>query len=86
MNVPAVAPEDLEALGPFLPLAIQLGRIAVGLADGLNSLHVEYLGRVAERDTRLLTVQVLKGVPVRPRRGGRERRQRARRWPRSAAS
>ena len=62
VNVPAVAPEDLEALGPFLPLAIQLGRIAVGLADGLNSLHVEYLGRVAERDTRLLTVQVLKGV------------------------
>jgi len=62
VNVPAVAPEDMEALGPFLPLAIQLGRIAVGLADGLNSLHVEYLGRVAERDTRLLTVQVLKGV------------------------
>ena len=62
VNVPAVAPEDLEALGPFLPLAIQLGRIAVGLSDGLNSLQVEYLGRVAERDTRLLTVQVLKGV------------------------
>ncbi len=62
VNVPAVAPEDLEALGPFLPLALQLGRIAVGLSDGLNSLRVEYLGRVAERDTRLLTVQVLKGV------------------------
>jgi len=62
VNVPAVAPEDLEALGPFLPLAQQLGRIAVALSDGLNSLEVEYLGRVAERDTRLLTVQVLKGV------------------------
>ncbi len=62
VNVPAVAAEDLEALGPFLPLANQLGRIAVGLSDGLNSLQVEYLGRVAERDTRLLTVQVLKGV------------------------
>ena len=34
----------------------------MGLSDGLNSLQVEYLGRVAERDTRLLTVQVLKGV------------------------
>lgn len=62
VNVPAVAPEDLEALGPFLPLANKLGRIAVGLSDGLNSLQVEYLGRVAERDTRLLTIQVLKGV------------------------
>ena len=62
VNVAAVAPEDLEALGPFLPLVQQLGRIAVALSDGLNSLEVEYLGRVAERDTRLLTVQVLKGV------------------------
>jgi len=62
VNVPAVAPEDLEALGPFLPLAGQLGKIAVALSDGLGSLEVEYLGRVAERDTRLLTVQVLKGV------------------------
>ena len=62
VNVPAVAPEDLEALGPFLPLADQLGRIAVALSDGMGALKVEYLGRVAERDTRLLTVQVLKGV------------------------
>ncbi|MDQ3587412.1 MAG: phosphoglycerate dehydrogenase [Actinomycetota bacterium] len=62
VNVPPVAPEDLEALGPFLPLANQLGRIAAALSDGMSSLTVEYLGRVAERDTRLLTVQVLKGV------------------------
>jgi D-3-phosphoglycerate dehydrogenase len=62
VNVPAVSPADLEALGPFLPLAGQLGRIAVALSDGMRSLEVEYLGRVAERDTRLLTVQVLKGV------------------------
>jgi D-3-phosphoglycerate dehydrogenase len=64
VNVPAIAPEDLEALGPFLPLARQLGRIAVALAEGtsVDALEVEYLGRIAERDTRLLTVQVLKGA------------------------
>ena len=64
VNVPAVAAEDLEALGPFLPLAHQLGRIAVGLAEGaaLDALEVEYRGRIAARDTRLLTVQVLKGA------------------------
>ena len=64
VNVPAVAPEDLEALGPFLPLARDLGRIAVALAEGtsVDALEVEYLGRIAERDTRLLTVQVLKGA------------------------
>ncbi len=64
VNVPAVAAEDLEALGPFLPLSGHLGRIAVALAEGtsIDRLEIEYLGRIAERDTRLLTVQVLKGV------------------------
>jgi D-3-phosphoglycerate dehydrogenase len=36
----------------------------VALAEGtsVDALEVEYLGKVAERDTRLLTVQVLKGA------------------------
>jgi D-3-phosphoglycerate dehydrogenase / 2-oxoglutarate reductase len=64
VNVPAIAPEDLEALGPFLPLAHNLGRVGVALAEGtsIDALEVEYLGRIASRDTRLLTVQVLKGA------------------------
>ena len=63
VNLPAVAAEDMEALGPYLPLCSQLGRIAVALADGpLDALEVEYLGRIADRDTRPLTVQVLKGA------------------------
>jgi D-3-phosphoglycerate dehydrogenase len=53
----------MEALGPYLPLSVQLGRAAVALADGpVDGLEVEYLGRIAERDTRPLTVQVLKGA------------------------
>ncbi len=37
--------------------------MAVALADGpVDGLEVEYLGRIAERDTRPLTVQVLKGA------------------------
>jgi D-3-phosphoglycerate dehydrogenase / 2-oxoglutarate reductase len=64
VNVPAIAPEDLEMLGPFLPLARDLGRIGVALAEGtsVDALEIEYLGRIATRDTRLLTVQVLKGA------------------------
>jgi D-3-phosphoglycerate dehydrogenase len=64
VNVPAIAAEDLEAIGPYLPLARSLGRVAVGLAEGtsVDALEVEYLGRIAARDTRLLTVQVLKGA------------------------
>jgi D-3-phosphoglycerate dehydrogenase len=64
VNLPAVAPEDFEALGPFLPLSLALGRIGVALAEGtsVDAIEVEYRGRIAERDTRLLTVQVLKGA------------------------
>jgi D-3-phosphoglycerate dehydrogenase / 2-oxoglutarate reductase len=64
VNVPAVAAEDLEALGPFLPLAASLGRIAVALVEGpsIDELQIEYRGRISERDTRLLTVQMLKGA------------------------
>src|ERR671923_170922 len=52
------------AFGPFLPLSRDLGRIAVALAEAtsIDALEIEYLGRIAERDTRLLTVQVLKGA------------------------
>jgi D-3-phosphoglycerate dehydrogenase len=64
VNVPAIPPEDQEILGPFVPLSRSLGRIAVALAEGssIDRVEVEFLGRVAERDTRLLAIQVLLGV------------------------
>jgi D-3-phosphoglycerate dehydrogenase len=64
VNVPAVRAEDLEELRPFVALGDQLGRIGAVLAAGasIDAVEVEYLGRIAERDTRLLTVQVLKGI------------------------
>jgi D-3-phosphoglycerate dehydrogenase len=64
VNIPSIAPEDLDALGPFLPLSRDLGRIASTIAErtSVDAVEVEYLGRIAERDTRLLTVQVLRGV------------------------
>ncbi len=63
VNLPAVAAEDMEALGPYLPLCSQLGRVGVALAAGaVEGVEVEYLGRIADRDTRPLTVQVLKGA------------------------
>jgi D-3-phosphoglycerate dehydrogenase / 2-oxoglutarate reductase len=63
VNVPAVGAEDLEVLGPFLPLARQLGRLAASLAEGssVDRIEIEYLGRIAERDTRALGVGVLVG-------------------------
>jgi D-3-phosphoglycerate dehydrogenase len=64
VNVPAVAPEDLEVLGPFLPLARRLGRLAATLGEGgsIDRVEVELLGRIGERDSRPLAVEVLLGV------------------------
>ena len=64
VNIPAVSAEDMEVLGPFLPLARGLGRVAMGLAEAssVDRVELEYLGRIAERDTRLLTLSVLNGL------------------------
>ena len=63
LNVPAVAAEDLDALGPFLPLAADLGALAIELAGGTaERLDFRYLGELADRDTRLLTVAALNGA------------------------
>jgi D-3-phosphoglycerate dehydrogenase / 2-oxoglutarate reductase len=64
VNVPAVSSEDMEVLGPFVPLCRALGRIALALAEGssIDRVESEFLGRIAERDTRLLSIEVLLGV------------------------
>ena len=64
VNAPAVKAEDLEVLGPFMPLARHLGRLAVALSPGssVDTLEVEHLGAIAERDTRPLTTEALLGV------------------------
>ncbi len=66
VNVPAIAAEDLEVLGPFLPLCESLGRIAIALAiaDGgsVDRIQTDFIGRLAEHDTRLLTIQSLLGA------------------------
>jgi len=64
VNVPAIPPEDMEALGAFVPLCRALGRIAIALAHGssVDRVQTEFLGRIAERDTRLLAIETLLGV------------------------
>jgi D-3-phosphoglycerate dehydrogenase / 2-oxoglutarate reductase len=64
VNVPAIPPEDMEVLGPFLPLSRGLGRIAIALTAGssFDRVRTEFLGRIADRDTRLLSIEALLGV------------------------
>jgi D-3-phosphoglycerate dehydrogenase len=61
VNVSAGA-EVAESVRPFLSLAERLGALLTGLAEGaLRSVRCEYLGRIGETDTRVLTLAVLKG-------------------------
>src|SRR3954471_11606122 len=63
VNIPTVGAEDLEVLGPFIPLAAKLGRLAMDLAGGdVRRIAIEVYGALAENDTRLLTVAALNGA------------------------
>ncbi|MGH9178629.1 MAG: phosphoglycerate dehydrogenase [Acidimicrobiales bacterium] len=57
------AAEASETVRPFLPLAERLGAMFGSLNEGTpNRLDVEYEGALADHDTSLLTLSVLKGV------------------------
>lgn len=64
VNIPSVGAEDMEVLGPFLPLASQLGKLAMGLAEGSSVERIEaaFMGKIAEFDTRLLSLAVIRGA------------------------
>ena len=63
VNIPAVRPEVMKALAPFVPLAQRLGTLAQALTDGtIDKVQVEYRGRLASEDTRLLGIAVLSGI------------------------
>jgi len=64
VNIPAIDAEDMAILGPFLPLATQLGKLAMELAEGSSVERIEaaFLGRIADFDTRLLGLAVIVGA------------------------
>jgi len=63
VNVPTATPEELDFLGPFMPLASKLGELAFELAGGAPTrFDFAYRGELADRDTRLLTVAALNGA------------------------
>jgi D-3-phosphoglycerate dehydrogenase / 2-oxoglutarate reductase len=63
VNIPVIGAEELEALGPYVPLAAKLGRLAMELAEGrADEIVVTTYGGLADYDTRLLTVAALNGA------------------------
>ena len=63
VNIPVVGREDLDVLGPYIPLAAKLGRLALDLVGGrADEIAFTYLGGLSRFDTRLLTVAALNGA------------------------
>jgi D-3-phosphoglycerate dehydrogenase len=63
VNIPSIRPEDLDVLGPFVPVSAKLGRLAMELSEGHASrVELSYYGGLAQYDTRLLTVAALNGA------------------------
>jgi D-3-phosphoglycerate dehydrogenase len=63
VNIPVVGPDDLEVLGPYIPLAATLGRLAMELARGrADEIVLTSFGVLTQYDTRLLTVAALNGA------------------------
>ncbi len=63
VNIAPVSPEVLEKVGPYIPLAEDLGSMVAQVArGGIDELDVEFVGTLADVDTRIVRTAVLKGM------------------------
>ncbi|MGH2363964.1 MAG: phosphoglycerate dehydrogenase [Chloroflexota bacterium] len=62
VNAPALLPEELEALRPFLALAEKLGRLYSQMQEPLGDIEVMAGGAVARYPIAPITAYVLKGI------------------------
>lgn len=63
VNIPAMSAEAMAALGPFIPLANQLGQLISALRGGqVSPLEVTSEGGLADHSTRVLCASALAGI------------------------
>ncbi|MGI8848213.1 MAG: phosphoglycerate dehydrogenase [Candidatus Dormibacteria bacterium] len=63
VNLPAILPEELARLRPYMHLARQLGSLAAQLAgDRIRRVVISCAGELAEVDSSFLTAEVLRGL------------------------
>ena len=63
VNAPAVNPEELARLRPYLDLARKMGSLAAQLSSGgVKRVICSYAGELAHVDTTLVTAEVLRGL------------------------
>lgn len=63
VNVPAVDPEVLEQIKPYITLGEKLGSLQAQLIEGqIHQLDIQYFGDIAAFETTPITVSVIKGL------------------------
>ena len=63
VNIAPVAPEVYEAVGPFIGLSENLGKMVAQMSrGGVDELDILFVGGLADVDTRILKTAVLKGM------------------------
>jgi D-3-phosphoglycerate dehydrogenase len=63
VNVPLISPEIATVLTPYMPVARDVGRLCIQLAEGrLNTIVIKYEGEVANYDTAALKAAVLGSI------------------------
>ncbi len=63
VNLPAMKPETIAEVKPFMTLATNLGTVAAQLVEGkIQEVQIEAKGELAKKNTDPLTVAILKGV------------------------
>jgi D-3-phosphoglycerate dehydrogenase len=63
INFPSISAEEAPRLRPFVKLADQLGSFAGQLTEtGLKEVRIEYVGEIAELNTKALTAAALAGL------------------------
>lgn len=63
INMPAISPETLAVMKPYMTLAEKMGSLAGQLAgSGFESLELTYSGTLAEKDIRPVTISAITGL------------------------
>jgi len=63
VNAPTVLPEEMQALAPYMSLAEKLGSLyAQAGSDGVETVEIDFTGRLAHHDVSYLTAEVIRGL------------------------
>ncbi len=63
VNVPLISPEIAAVLSPYMPVASDIGKLCIQLADGrLNSIVISYEGEISDYDTTALKAAIIGSI------------------------